>query len=593
MSNIIIENSINDLPNELLGHIASFVDPYSQKALSQVDSRFRAATIDQAKIDAKIKLQEFKKFILEKGDASYQLYEKEVTLLCERQQLPESNKEAMLGLYPIEQEKADLENTLENVFQDNDEICSLEDLKAKECQLFKFLTTSQIALFVIHKLPNLTSEMPSEQPRWLSGYDIMHAMMRRYATFNQLQNKLTDVRNNNPADAEQLRALNKDLYKELLILIEDGYAAAGIDFLPTFTGSKQLKILYHTVISLKIHGLWSPRNQEKIVKAICFSLNTQDDNHKFKILTRLFKLPLSQEKRSEILQIISHLQSDYHKVRVLTKLCKLPLSQEERSEVLQIISHLQRDNHKVRVLVRLCKLPLSQEERSEILQIISHLHDDDHKFEVLLRLCKLPLSQEERSEILQIMFGIPKNPYQKNVLNQIYKLLLSEENSHDPLENILIIENSHDPLENILIIENRHDPLENILIIENRHEKLAGLLNEIANLSDKIAEIYYESTFNIKNKKKIKQANEELKHLKEKRCNNIRKFKKFKLSQEERSEVLQFVHKMNCELDKAHLLKILCKPGLNSKEIQKIFIIAMTMEDSERRVVILEALFSV
>ncbi|MES2345059.1 MAG: F-box protein [Chlamydiota bacterium] len=77
-----------NLPNEVISNIVGFLDPQSQRCLSQTCKRFNTVIIDAVRAGAKTELKVFKNFIKEKSKASFEHYEKMGDALNKFHRLP-------------------------------------------------------------------------------------------------------------------------------------------------------------------------------------------------------------------------------------------------------------------------------------------------------------------------------------------------------------------------------------------------------------------------------------------------------------------------------------------------------------------------
>ncbi len=553
--------SISDLPNRVLAHIASFLDFRSQVAMSGADPCLRHALISEAEEDARIQLQRLKIFILSKADDSRDFYEKEVEVFCTQYHLSDFHKEAMLQLYLIKEEKADLENRLEgvfgnipNVFQTlefqhsprpkfepgeadiegdpvkdrfdgdgfkvrdagvaenqflkdvryNNGLSSLINLKAKEDQVVDCLKVSQIVYHVIRKTPNLISEMPYEQGCWFSGNRVLNKVVQRYNAFNHLRKELVTT---SPVDQDELDRIQKALYEEILSLIVDGYAEVGINSLPLFPDIRLVDILHLTVIVLKIEGLWSSENRERIFKATYVSLE-----------------------------------------------------------------NTQRNSDKSRILAALCKLGVPEGERDYVMAAISNLEDPGLKTDLLERFGASLLAPQEETQEAQPFESVGGVFLKGHISTQIYEVSTLNEEQEDEVE----------PLDSSLI--SYYDMLEgSVLGEESTSECLKGPINAETNNQDVIRSL-------IEQIARFGSMTEDI-NLRAEYLSNIAKLDALNLGSYEQEELLEIATRMQKDENKISILRVLCKPGLALTEFKKIFGIALTMQQSEKKA-IFEILFS-
>ncbi|MES2345422.1 MAG: hypothetical protein V4494_05760 [Chlamydiota bacterium] len=584
-NNIIINSEIETLPNELWGQISSFLDPESQRSLSNVNYNFRNITVESARVGAKFELKVFKKFIKEKANASCDLYAKEVDDLKAANQLPPGVISNQLILkYRIE--KFALTDAIDHVFEDEREINSLEELKAKGCGLFHFLKASKVAFYITKYFPNIATEMKAKSPCWLSGHNMFHQVAERYALLNALLKEQNEILNNQPINEALLRAINETIYKERLLLIADGYIDAGLDVLPFVNDAVRQEILRFIIVSLRVTGSMSGLNIKKIMD---FIRTVQDEDVKIDMLLKFLRLSQSQEVKrltyDQLIRSASQAQDEYLKENILRELCIFGLLQKERNEVFKIALTIQEEDYKGAVLEALCRSGLSREERDEILKIALMMQDEGQITEVLIALCDFELSREERDEMFKIALTMQNEFLSAVVLRalcgsglsgeeraKMFKIALEMQNNAKAviLEGLCNSELSREERREIFkIINKMKDPYKTLILAKSFDKfELFGLLQE------KRSEIL-----------QIAQQMEE-----EFQVHIFIELYKLASSQEEKIEIFQLVEQMEVQYQ-SYIFVNLYQLGSSQEEKNEILNSIQEMKNEYRQVDVFAELF--
>ncbi len=382
----------------------------------------------------------------------------------------------------------DLEAAMDHVFEDDDEVRSLKNLKAKKAELFPILKASKVVSCILKYFPELVLEIKSEFPRWFSSRNMLHKVIHAQDTLNALL-------------VERAEFLSPSaVYRERLQLISNGYLEVGFDILPFLDDQAlQIELLLFIVICCKKNGLSSLKNSEKIIK---FSSLIQDESVRvwffievlrrepvFRAITEriyvnvismvneavkaqffseFFQLPVSEEIQEKAFRylIIKMSEPQYDlitKISLLNALVSKPqLSQEQRDDILhiarttenldekeltltyffghraQIVTHEELDevflilkliedqNIVTRLLIHFLKFLGRRLSSDERIKFVTTADDMKgwNRINILLQLYKFGSSEEERAELFEIVRGL-KDKYKKEILKQLYKFELS------------------------------------------------------------------------------------------------------------------------------------------------------------------------